>query len=195
MNTTTINEVKLEGFVSETPELKTAKNGSEYCRLKVETHRSFVDKNGEVQQLEDLIPVMCWRKMSVSANRYLGYGSIVTIEGRIEIYSKEYKDRKEYLTQVVCTKMEVLGKQRHIAELKNSYKRKSKERNRTFQQRYPQALAPFTNRYANFLLQMYISLTLIDSFGATTEALIDSGASHIMNSTLSIMIVIISLIT
>ena len=88
--------------------------------------------------------------------------------------------------------MELSAKEKYIAELKDHYKRKTSEELNTLKQKYPNAMAPFTNKYANYLLHVYISLTLIDSFGATAEALIDGGAKNIVNGLINLFFVLLS---
>ena len=81
------------------------------ARFAVAVNNTWKDKNGDIQQSVDFIPVVVWGPMAENCERYLGKGSPVLVEGRIQVRSYEAKDGtgKRYSTDVIASGVTFLG--------------------------------------------------------------------------------------
>ncbi|NLZ93356.1 MAG: single-stranded DNA-binding protein [Firmicutes bacterium] len=91
------NRIILIGRLTRDPELRyTAANGKAVASFTLAVNRRFSQ-----QQEADFIPIVVWDKQAEACANYLGKGSLVAVEGRLQVRS--YEDRE--------------GKRRTIAEV------------------------------------------------------------------------------
>lgn len=110
MNTSTVNEVKLIGYVPNKTELREAINGTLFCSINIATHESYVDQHGEIHRKTDWLPVKFWGHIAINANNFLEKGTKVYIEGKLTTYSKLVEGERIYKVEVMATKMISLNK-------------------------------------------------------------------------------------
>jgi single-strand DNA-binding protein len=81
------------------------------ARFAVAVNNTWKDRNGELQESVDFIPVVVWGPSAENCERYLKKGSPVLVEGRIQVRSYEAKDGtgKRYSTDVIASGVTFLG--------------------------------------------------------------------------------------
>lgn len=86
-----LNRIVLVGRLTRDPELRyTPANGVAVASFTLAVNRRFVQQG---QQREaDFIPIVVWRNQAENCAKYLGKGSLVAVEGRLQI--RNYEDRE-----------------------------------------------------------------------------------------------------
>jgi single-strand DNA-binding protein len=73
-------------------------------------NQAWKDKNGELQESVDFIPVTVWGATAENCEKYLKKGSRALVEGRIQVRKYEGKDgESKYATDVVASGVTFLG--------------------------------------------------------------------------------------
>jgi single-strand DNA-binding protein len=86
-----LNRIVLIGRLTKDPELRyTPANGVAVATFTLAVNRRFSPQGG--QREADFIPVVVWRTQAETCAKYLGKGSQVAVEGRLQIRS--YEDRE-----------------------------------------------------------------------------------------------------
>jgi len=108
------NKVILMGNLARDPEIRYSVDKRAMARFAVAVNNTWKDKNGELQESVDFIPVVVWGPSAENCERYLKKGSPVLVEGRIQVRSYEAKDGsgKRYATDVVASGVTFLGSKR-----------------------------------------------------------------------------------
>ncbi len=106
------NRVILVGRLGKDPEVRHLESGASVANFTVATNEYYKDKNGERQERTEWHNVEVWRGLAQVAEKYLGKGKQVCIEGRIRTESWEDKEsgNTRYRTKVVADNMVMLGK-------------------------------------------------------------------------------------
>ena len=100
-----MNTVILIGRLTKDPELRYTGTGKAVATFTVAVNRGF-GKDNEA----DFIPVVVWEKSAENCANYLGKGSQVGIQGRMQIRSYEAQDgSKRYATEVAANQVEFIG--------------------------------------------------------------------------------------
>jgi len=109
------NKVILMGNLARDPEVRYSVDRKAMARFSVAVNNSWKDKNGDLQESVDFIPVVVWGPMAENCEKYLAKGSRVLVEGRIQVRSYEAKDGsgKRYATDVVASGVTFLGSPRN----------------------------------------------------------------------------------
>lgn len=102
------NLVILIGNLGADPELKSTQSGS-VTTLSVATSESYTDKQGKKITNTEWHRVVLWNKVAEIACKYLNKGSQVCIEGKITYRSYEKDGVKQYITEIVGYKLDMLG--------------------------------------------------------------------------------------
>jgi single-strand DNA-binding protein len=85
-----LNRVVLIGRLTQDPELRyTPTSGVAVASFTLAVNR-MVRQQG--QQEADFIPIVVWRTQAENCAKYLGKGSLVAVEGRLQI--RKYEDRE-----------------------------------------------------------------------------------------------------
>jgi len=108
------NKVVLMGNLARDPETRYTVDKRAWVRFTVAVSYSWKNKNGEIQNEADFIPVVVWGPMAENCARYLRKGSGVLVEGRIKVRSYEAKDGsgKRYTTDVAADNVLFVGAKR-----------------------------------------------------------------------------------
>lgn len=100
-----MNRIILIGRLTQDPELKYTQNGTAVATFTLAVNRRF--KRDEA----DFIPIVVWNKPAENCASYLGKGSQVAVEGRLQVRSYETQEgQRRYVTEVVAENVEFLGK-------------------------------------------------------------------------------------
>lgn len=106
-----VNKVIILGRLGQDPELKYTPNGNAVCNISVATSESWTDKNTQQKQEKtEWHRVVTWGKLAELCNQYLGKGSQVYLEGKLETRSWDDKDgNKKYTTEIVANTAQFIG--------------------------------------------------------------------------------------
>lgn len=101
-----INRVVLVGRI--TKELKLAQgNNKSYCKFTLAVNRTFTNTQGE--RTADFIPCVVFDKQAENLVNCMSKGSLIGVEGRLQVSSFEGQDGKRiWTTDVVCDSVQFL---------------------------------------------------------------------------------------
>ena len=108
------NKVVLMGNLARDPEIRYTVDKRAWVRFTVAVGYSWKNKNGEIQNGADFIPVVVWGASADNCARYLKKGSAVLVEGKIRVRSYDAKDGsgKRYSTDVEADRVLFVGSKR-----------------------------------------------------------------------------------
>lgn len=107
-----LNKVVLIGHLSRDPEIKHTNTGKAVANFTVAVNRGF----GKDQEA-DFIPVVAWNNTAEAVSNYLVKGSLVAVEGRMQVRSYEAKDGgRRWVTEVIANSVLFLDKRAGSAE-------------------------------------------------------------------------------
>ena len=102
-----MNKVVLIGRLTRDPDLRYPSSNIPVANFTVAVNRTFTNQNGEREA--DFINVIVWRKQAENVKKYIGKGSLVAVEGRIQTRNYEGADGKRvYVTEVVADNVQFL---------------------------------------------------------------------------------------
>ena len=101
------NRVVLIGRLTKDPELRYSNSNIPMLYFSVAVNRTFTDQNGQRQA--DFINCVAFRKQAENMERFLGRGSQIAVEGRIQTRNYQGKDgNMVYVTEVVAESVQFL---------------------------------------------------------------------------------------
>jgi single-strand DNA-binding protein len=104
-----LNRAILIGRLTKDPELRYTPNGVAVASFTLAVDRSFTNQQGEKEA--DFIPIVVWRKQAENCANYIGKGSLVAVEGRIQVRTYDTKDgQRRWATEVVADNVRFLDK-------------------------------------------------------------------------------------
>ena len=87
-----LNKVFLLGNLTRDPDLRSLSSGQNVCELRLAVSRRFSAGNGQEQREETcFVDVVVWGRSAASCKQYLGKGSPVLVEGRLQL--DQWEDR------------------------------------------------------------------------------------------------------
>ena len=87
-----LNKVFLLGNLTRDPDLRSFPNGQNVCDLRLAVSRRFSAGNGQEQREETcFVDVVVWGRSAANCKQYLGKGSPVLVEGRLQL--DQWEDR------------------------------------------------------------------------------------------------------
>ena|SRR5690554_1463763 len=99
-----LNRIVLIGRLTRDPELRyTPANG-----VAVATFTLAVNRRFQQQQEADFVPIVVWRAQAENCAKYLGKGSLVAVEGRLQIRSYEKDGQRRTIAEVVADSVQFL---------------------------------------------------------------------------------------
>lgn len=104
-----MNKVILIGRLTQDPEMRYTQNGTPVASFTLAVNRRFANQQGEREA--DFINIVVWQKLAENCTNYLGKGSQVAVEGRLQIRS--YDDRqgiRRRIAEVVANEVEFLSR-------------------------------------------------------------------------------------
>jgi len=103
------NSVRLAGFLGSAPKVKFTENEKKYATFDLATNEYQNNDKGEKIKEVNFHPIILWERQAALAEKYLGKGSRIAIEGRL--VTRYYTDKdgvRHRATQVVVSEMEFL---------------------------------------------------------------------------------------
>jgi single-strand DNA-binding protein len=101
-----INNVVLVGRIVNDPEMRYAQSGTQITKFRIAVSRTRVQ---EGQQDTDFINIVCFGKTAEFVAQYMDKGSLVGVEGRIQI--RQYDDdegRRTWYTEIAAGSVQAL---------------------------------------------------------------------------------------
>jgi single-strand DNA-binding protein len=102
-----MNKALLIGRLTRDPELRYTGSNIPVATFTLAISRPFTGQNGEKET--DFINIVVWRKQAENVKNYIGQGSLVAVEGRIQSRNYDAGDgTKKYITEVVADNVQFL---------------------------------------------------------------------------------------
>ena len=104
------NKVQLIGNLGNAPEVRNTESGKKMVRFSVATNQNYRNAKGEKVTETQWHNLVAWGKVADIAEKYLGKGTEVAIEGKL--VSRNYTDKagvKKYVTEVQVHELLLLG--------------------------------------------------------------------------------------
>jgi len=110
-----VNKVTLIGNIGEDPELRYTGDGTAVCNMRLATNESYTNADGEEVQKTEWHNIVAWARLGEICNEYLGKGSQVYFEGKLQ--TRQWEDRDgntRYTTEVKAQEMMFLDSNRDM---------------------------------------------------------------------------------
>ena len=102
-----INRVVLVGRLTKDPELRQTGTGIAVATFSLAVNRTFTSQSGEREA--DFVPIVVWRKQAENVAQYIGKGSLVGVEGRLQTRTYEAQDGgTRFIMEVVADSVQFL---------------------------------------------------------------------------------------
>lgn len=97
-----LNKAIIMGRLVRDPDIRTTQSGLSVCSFSVAVDRDIVDKSTN-QRETDFINVTAWRNTADFVGKYFSKGSLIVVEGRIQVRSYTDKENnKRIATEIVA---------------------------------------------------------------------------------------------
>lgn len=104
-----LNRVILIGRLTKDPELRYTPNGVAVASFTLAVNRTRTNQQGEREA--DFIPIVVWQKQAENCANYLGKGSMVAVDGRLQVRTYDTKEgQRRWVTEVVAESVRFLDK-------------------------------------------------------------------------------------
>lgn len=110
-----LNKVLLIGHVGRDPEVKYMPTGDAVANFTVATSENYTDKQGQKQEKTEWHKIVVWKKTAEVMGQYLKKGQQVFIEGKLQTRSWDDDKGKHYMTEIVASSVQFLGKKNDSA--------------------------------------------------------------------------------
>ena len=102
-----VNKVIIIGNLGADPDVRTTPSGQMVATLSIATSETFNNREGQRQERTEWHRVQVWGKLAELAQRYLGKGRKVFVEGRIQTRSwdDQQSGQKRYSTEIVANNL------------------------------------------------------------------------------------------
>ena len=107
-----VNKVILVGNLGRDPELKHLPSGQGICQFSIATSESYTDKGGQKQEKTEWHRIVVWEKLAEVCARFLGKGSKVYVEGKLQTREYEKDGQKHYQTEIVAREVKFLSEKK-----------------------------------------------------------------------------------
>jgi len=87
-----LNQFTLIGRIAKTPQLQTTREGVNYIRFTLAVRRTFKNQSGTYDT--DFVQLVSWNKLAETVADYCTKGSLISVNGRIQMRSIETDNQK-----------------------------------------------------------------------------------------------------
>lgn len=102
-----MNNIVLIGRLTEKPKLRHTNNGTPVCNFTLAVDRNYTNKDGERDT--DFIKIVTWRKRAETCAKYLDKGSLVGVQGSLQINKRQTDDRTYINPEIQASNVEFLS--------------------------------------------------------------------------------------
>ena len=107
-----LNRIVLIGRLTKDPELRYTPGGVAVAGFTLAVNRARANSEGEKEA--DFIPVVVWQKQAENCANYLLKGSLVAVDGRLQVRTYDAKDgQKRWVTEVIAESVRFLDKRKN----------------------------------------------------------------------------------
>lgn len=104
-----LNRVVLIGRLTKDPELTYSKNGTAIAKFILAVNRLRLNQAGEREA--DFIPIIVFKKQAENCANYIGKGSLVAVDGRIQVRTYDTKEgQRRWVTEVIAESVRFLDR-------------------------------------------------------------------------------------
>ncbi len=104
-----LNRVVLIGRLTKDVELRYSQSGTAVGSFTLAVDRNRTNAQGERET--DFIPVVAWQKQAENCANYIGKGSLVAVDGRIQVRTYDTKDgQRRWVAEVIAENVRFLDK-------------------------------------------------------------------------------------
>jgi len=103
-----LNRVQLIGRLGKDPETRFTPKGSKVTLFSVAIDRRWRNADGEIQRDTDWFNIEVWGKLGEICQNYLHKGSLVYLDGRLNVDNYEQGGETRYYTKIVLREMQML---------------------------------------------------------------------------------------
>lgn len=104
-----LNRVVLIGRLTKDPELRYTPSGMAVASFTLAVDRGR--KNAQGEKETDFIPIVVWQKQAENCANYIGKGSLVAVDGRLQVRTYDAKDgQRRWVTEVVAENVRFLDR-------------------------------------------------------------------------------------
>lgn len=104
-----LNRVILIGRLTKDPELRYTQGGAAVASFTLAVNRARTNQQGEREA--DFIPIVVWQKQAENCANFIGKGSLVAVDGRLQIRTYDDKEgQRRWVTEVVAETVRFLDK-------------------------------------------------------------------------------------
>ncbi|MBC8496126.1 MAG: single-stranded DNA-binding protein [Anaerolineales bacterium] len=105
-----LNRVQLIGYLGKDPETRYIPSGKQVCAFSVAVSRRWKRADGEAKEATDWFNIEAWGRLGEICQQYLNKGSLVFLEGRLQMDRFESDGETRYFTKVVASQMQMLDR-------------------------------------------------------------------------------------
>lgn len=105
-----VNKVILVGNVGKDPSVQYIKEDVPVARFSLATSETYRDKNGEKNTTTEWHNLVVWRGLAKTVEQYVKKGSQLYVEGKLTTRSYEKDGATKYITEVVVSNIQMLGR-------------------------------------------------------------------------------------
>ena len=104
-----LNRIVLIGRLTKDPELKYTPSGKAVATFTLAVDRARLNQQGEKEA--DFISIVVWQKQAENCANYIGKGSLVAVDGRLQIRTYDAKDgQRRWVTEVIAETVRFLDR-------------------------------------------------------------------------------------
>lgn len=108
-----VNKIILVGYLGKDPEQRFTQSGRPVTSFTLATSESWKVDDGEREQRTEWFNVVAWNRLAEVCKTYLGKGSRVYLEGRVQSRSYEAENGKQRTLEVVANVVKMLDSARN----------------------------------------------------------------------------------
>ena len=105
-----LNRIQLIGRLGRDPETRSTPTGKKVCHFSLAVNRHWRSAEGEAKEATDWFNVEAWGRLGEVCQEYLSKGSLVYIEGRLQVDQYEKEGEKRTASKVVAQTMQMLDR-------------------------------------------------------------------------------------
>jgi len=108
-----VNKAIIIGNLGGDPEIRYTQSGDAVANFTVATTEKWKDQQGQQQEQTEWHKIVAFKRLGEICGEYLGKGSKVYVEGRIQTRQWDDKDgNKRYTTEIVAREIKMLDSKR-----------------------------------------------------------------------------------
>jgi single-strand DNA-binding protein len=104
-----LNKVLLIGNLTRDPELRNTPQGKAVAHIGIAVNESYTTPDGEKKEDVTFVDVVCWGRQAETCKEYLTKGSLIFVEGKLQLDSWEKDGEKKSRMRVRADRVQFLS--------------------------------------------------------------------------------------